>query len=796
MNKWLTVLLTGILFLFGSVIGYGDGEEIKVISSQVGFDNVFRAGYFTPITVTVENNLKDINGEIQIEIPRTMGAMGVDRVYVYAHGINHPKGTTKKYTLNVPIPSSLLSTKLKIVEGSKVLLEQYIRIGTPIAENVMLAGIMSDSAGSLNYLNGFSIDNMGSSMGMSIVNLNEENFPADIDVMKSFNILFMNDFDSSKLKEEQYEVLKEWVKQGGFLIIGTGPNGTKTLSIFEDEFITGRKGELTKVSGKALGQFVGVDFNEVMEIMDIKLENGITLLKHDDIDLAQYVSKGRGRILILSFDMGLEPFFSWRLNRNFMEKMVQEILPSFYGRDYSGKYVSIARGNYYNIDRALKTIPELPLPNYQTAIIMFGIYIILAAPVSYTILKKRDRRELMWAVVPALSLAFAVIIYFMGFGTRFTGPIFNKLTIIHGDERGNMASQSFGGIFSPNKTDLIVESADGTRIKPLAYTDNYFSSYLRWDERKIDTKIMVSPKSSIEFYDVGVWDMMTISLEEDRVLEGNITSQVIYKDSGFTGFIENGTDLDLEDCYIITSNEYMSVGDIKSGDKKELAGKAVRYYGDRYDLLNSLYDVNSFRNNGSNMTNEKIQEIRTQNQKRYLLDYHFDFNLSPTIEGVKLIGWSSSPSTSQIRVNGKEVKSYNRTLVVWDLTLDIQSGEEIELPWGYIKPSINDKVIKGNYDPYSNSIYGTGVLEVSYDLGQYIVPERIEISQRAIDATIKQYIWNVKEQRWESGDFAGLVIQGEDIAKYVDTNNLLLFKFEMNDSSFQIPQITVKGRMK
>jgi hypothetical protein len=370
------------------------------------------------------------------------------------------------------------------------------------------------------------------------------------------------------------------------------------------------------------------------------------------------------------------------------------------------------------------------------------------------------------------------------------------LTIIHGDVRGNTVSQSFGGVFSPNKTNLVVESIDGTRIKPLVFPDNYFNSYSSWDDRKAETKIMVSPNSSIEFYDVGVWNMKTLSLEEDKSVEGYITSQISYKNSGFSGFIENATDLDLEDCYIITSNEHMFIGDIKSGEKKELTGKAVKYYGDRYDLLNSLYNINDLRNDGSKMTNQKVEEIRTHYQKRYILDYYLNSNPSPTLEGVKLIGWSRSASDSNIRVNGKEVKNYNRSLLVWDLTLAIESGQEIELPWGYIKPTVNDKITKGDYDPYGNIMYGTGAIEVSYDLGQDIVPERIGLSHDVIEPNIKQYIWNVEEQRWESRDLTGYVIQGEDIAKYIDENNLLLIKFELNDNTFRIPQITVKGRMK
>jgi hypothetical protein len=796
MKKWIAVMLTSLLLICSMLPVFGDGADIK-ISTEIGFDKVYRSDFVTPVTITVENNMKDINGEIQIEIPSSMGPMGVDMVDVYAISINHPKNTTKKYAMNIPIPSSLLNTKIRIIEGKNTVTEQYMRIDRGIAENVMLAGIMSDNTSNLNYLNGFTFKNLQGSVGMKIANLNEENFSTDLDVMSSFNIIFMNDYDSTKISDEQYKTLKRWVEQGGFLIIGTGPNGSKTLSAFKDDFITGERGDLINISGKTMGEMAGGNFEKTLDVMDIKLAQGETVLAQDGVGLAQYVNKGKGRVLLLSFDMGLEPLTSWSLNRNFMEALVQRAAPAVYAGQYFKKYMAVARNNYYLMDRALMTIPELSLPSYKMIIIIFAIYILLAAPVTYIILKKRDRRELMWAVVPLLSMVFMAVIYFMGFGTRLTGPILNKVSIIYGDETGSLVSKSFGGVFTPNKTDLIVEGVEGTKVKPLIYRNYHYGSSPTWNEgRKIETKIMVSPKSVIEFNDVGVWTMKTLSLDNNEEIKGAIISEINYVDSDFRGFIENSTDFDLEDCYIITSNEYMSIGDIKSGERKEIAGETKKYYGNRYDLLNNLYDIDRLRNEGLELSEEESVELRKQYQKRYILEYFLDYNTPSQIEGVKLIGWSPNSVGGNVKVNGKAVDSYEKSLLIADLKLIIQSGEEVELPWGYIKPIIKQNLTRGSYEPYDNMIYGAGTIEVAYSIRENIIPSRIGLSHDRIEPNVKQYIWNVEKNQWESGDFTSHVIQGDDIAEYLDKNNTLLLKYELNDNSFRLPQITVKGRVK
>ena len=330
MKRCITVFLICILGLCNLMPVYGDGNGDIKIHTEIGFDNTYRADFITPIVITVENNKKDIDGEIQIEIPSEQGPMGANMASIYAIGINHPKDTVKKYTMNIPIPSSLLNTKLKIVEGKNNLIEEYVRIDRGIAENVMLAGVLSDNPANLNYLNGLTFKNIQGSTSIKIADLNDETFSASLDVMKGFNVIVMNDYDSSKLNGEQYNTLKRWVEQGGFLIIGTGPNGGKTLSIFKDDFITGERGDLTKVSAKGLGAIAGDSFDQAIDVMNIKVKDGENLFSENGINMAQQIDKGKGRILLMSFDLGLEPITSWKLNRYFIEALFQRSAPSIY----------------------------------------------------------------------------------------------------------------------------------------------------------------------------------------------------------------------------------------------------------------------------------------------------------------------------------------------------------------------------------------------------------------------------------------------------------------------------------
>lgn len=794
MKKIIAVLLVGILMLTSIMPIYGDDGSIKV-STEIGFNKVYRTGFTTPVTITLENNKKDIDGEIQIEIPSSAGPMGVETVNIYSININHPKNTTKKYTMNIPIPASLLTTKLRIVEGKKILHEHYMRIDMGIAENVMLAGVLSDNPANLSYMNGFTFKALQGSNSMKMADLSEESFPEDLEVLNGFNAIIINDYDSSKLDEEQYKTLKRWVNQGGILILGTGPNGGKTLSVFKDDFMTGEKGSLIKVSAKGMGALAGDGFAETIEVLDIKAKGGEALISENGINIVQQIGKGKGRILLLSFDMGLEPISSWKLNRYFMEALVQRAAPPIYSGEYFEKYMAMERGYEHRIDRALRNIPEIPLPGYKTIIILFAIYILLAAPVSYIILKKRDKRELVWAVVPALSIVFTVFIYFVGFGTRLTGPIFNKISVIYGDGTGELTSRSFGGVFTPNKMDLKVEGAGGTKIRPLMSQGYSGRSYTNWEDKRVETKITVAPKASVEFYDIGVWSMKTLALDNAEDMEGSIKSEISYADSGFTGSIENSAGFDLEDCYIISSYQYMHIGDIKSGEKKEVGGAAEKYYGNRYDLMEALYNTRNVRNSGQKLTDSDIAQLRKDNQKRDILEYCF-YDGNSGIEGIKLIGWTKASIGGQVKVNGKDIKSYEKSVAIIDLKMAMQPGEEVELPFGYIKPAIEGDMVKGNYDSYNNMYYGNGTLEVSFKIDENIEPKAISISYDKPGPNVKQYIWNEVIEGWEAGDFSSFDIEGANMEKYLGQGKAIRLMFQINGGEFRLPQISVKGSVK
>ena len=132
----------------------------------------------------------------------------------------------------------------------------------------------------------------------------------------------------------------------------------------------------------------------------------------------------------------------------------------------------------------------------------------------------------MWGVVPVFSIIFAAVVYFAGFGTRITEPLLNTVSVIRINDKGIYDIKSFGGIFTPNKTNLKIQGIEDIKIKPFM-RNNYYgrSDNQTWDDKRVDAKFILSPKPSLEFYDIGVWGMKTFEIETNKSIDivGNVS---------------------------------------------------------------------------------------------------------------------------------------------------------------------------------------------------------------------------------------------------------------------------------
>jgi len=768
-------------------------DDIK-IDIRVGFDKFYKIGCSTPVHFEIENKLRDINGELQIEIPNQS-----DSIVIYAMNVSLPRDSTKKFIMNVPM--NIFNTKLKvnIAEGKNIISTKTFRVDPGSNMETYVIGILSDDFDSVKYINRVTIANSGN-FGTQNVRLDENSFPEDIDVLKTFNVIVINNFDTSKLGRLQYETLKKWVINGGVLIIGTGPSQNKTLAVFKDDFITGEIGEVRIIKTSSLHEMVQSIETFNIGVLDISIKNSLPIIKEGDFILLQKNEKGKGVIGVASFDFGMEPLSTWIGNSAFADKIIASLMPAYYPDMYQKGMMY--RENLYAIDNALRNIPELPMPKTPYIIFIYAAYILLTAPISYIVLKRLDKRELMWLTVPALSIIFSGAVYVSGAGTRLTEPVINVISVIDIDNSGVIASKTYAGVFTPNKDSIRIEAAGDFDISPLRINEGYYMGSMADENtpKRIESKVIVSPKTILEFYKSGVWSMKTLAVETDDFLTGKLESSLNYSKGSLVGTIKNTSGFDLDECYIITPNQYADAGPIKNGETKQIDIKPSSYFGQRYELINAIYKDPytgpRAPNQNNKLTAEEMAKLRRNNQKRQVLEYSL---MNEAYEGfeARLIAWSSTPISKDLLINGRNTKKYEKSLITSKVNLSFRDGNNVEYPFGFIKPAIVNSSNEGKFDDYSSMFFGRGSFEIHFQIDSSIKLESIKTQFTVGDIQrVKQYIWDNEKKAWVPGDYRSFDINTGLIEKYVDSNNVLKLKIEIEDDNVQLPQIAVKGSVK
>lgn len=792
----LITILFVVIFAFTGIEVYAE-NSIKA-NLKVGYDSAYKIGYTAPINVEIENKLKDINGEIQIEMPNYSG-----NLTLYSSMVNIPANATRNYIIQAPIMKYTSTLKVNILDGKNVVYSEKLPINLAASGDSFLIGILSDDFDSVNYINQTLLKN-NSQYSVRNTKLDEKIFPEDVDSLEVFNVIIINNYDTSKLSVKQYAAMKKWVKNGGTLLIGTGPSYNKTLSLFKDDFIAGKIGEQEEINTNALYNMTfGTKEQKSMKLsitnMDIK--DSEVVLSDNNKALISKIQRENGVIGIVAFDFGLSPISNWNYKSNFAGKLIGNLLPVKY-QNINNKGMDSPSNDIQQISSAVRIIPELPMPKSKNIYWMFIIYIILVSPVSYFILKKLDKRELMWFTVPILSLIFSIVMYYAGYSTRLTKPITNIISYINFSNTGGVSVNTYGGIFTPLKSDIKVEGSSEISIKPILTNNNFDGGYNSNNPPKIiDSKVVLSPKKYIEFYKSGIYANRTVSIDSNFDIKGKFAANVNFSNKKFTGEVINNTNLNIEDCYFVTQDSYIKLGDIKNGETKKLDDVGLTLGNKGYRFVDAIYGMNMNNNGGKiNYTEDQLKKLRENQQKMQVLNGYLNrdgYSVEPMV-----IGWNKDRLCGDILINGKKSDVFEKSLVTLPVNLSFVNGNSVEYPFGYIKPSVVIQGNRGGYDDLGRMLYGNGPFLIDFNIVKTIKVQSIDIkysvNNNNKNATMKtkSYIWNVKEANWEEKDLNGITLSEGSIDNYLQDNVLKIKLENSDDADIHLDGILLKGSVK
>lgn len=763
-----------------------DDFEIRVVC---GLDNNYRSGAAIPVTIYIESLNEDFEGIVRMIVPGSTD-YGTEAT-AYEKDVMLSAGTQKIVTMSVYSSSGLTSLKFQLEDVKRnIVIDKTVTMKSQ-ADDSALTGVLSDDYSALNYFDGQGIYLDSYVSTIRLVELSEDIFPEQASGLEALSYLIINSYDTSKLSDAQYLAIKNWVDQGGVLIIGTGSDYRQTLSAFQDDLVRGTIG--TPVSGvlqlandTEVRNSVG--FQENSGIISLSLEDGASVDGVlTDSSLIWNRDYGQGHVIVTAFNLGMEPINSWS-QKSAMVTLLLEKSTTGYS---SIRLQDLNYGGYtisnWMLSSALDRLHTINYPDMQLIIIIFVIFVILVGPGLYLLLKLVDKREWMWFLVPVLAVGFAAGVFGISQDMRITNPREASVTALYYNlDSGNRAEQVYMGIQVPDADEQTVFLDSSLSNLKLA-ADDYGGYYsVMSDGQKYDYKTAV--RETAEGYQLNIRNKSTFGstymalnhvpgseMGEQPGLELDLERRT----TGISGTVTNNTGRDLHWVSIYTQSRVIMIGDLKAGESAEVKESDTQYFD--YDM----YSINI-----PGYVNDS-KEFRRQSDIWCLFANQYVYSMGQSDVYV----YASIDSWEADYVSDAKIEEHNMAVLVLHKTMGYSDydGAQILNLYDYAKTYGDD------WNP--DGMMAAQTAEVAFDIGRNMSEVYALIRAKDTEAPYFMNTSNVNVYGFnvETGQFDELFTDGENMefkegCPYMSKDGIIRLRFDCkNVYEDYSPQITVVG---
>lgn len=712
-------IITTVLLLMGissTVFADEDAKDVEntdfTVTMETGLDNVAVEGEAMPVTVTVGNTGKDFVGYLRVIIP---ASYSVDSL-AYEKAVTIPSGGEKSISMLLPNvdEAAFLRIELETERGKILYSQQETFKSTTTGQNAVI-GILSSDYSGLNYFDGISVDLGYGAISTKVLRLTEDNIPDTGKGLSVCDYILIDNYNTSQLSEEQRNAIASWVSDGGILIFGTGSKASTTLEGFAGMVPAVTTGGLTKQSLYVMGSIEEAQQVDVAELTADGWEDAQNSIASGGT--AWKSSYGNGSILVLSYDLDMEPIVSWRDGRTDLAKNILQNA----GNDQTYSNIMYGgTGNSYNdweMEQAVNGTDRNRVPNALLYAGIFLIYVICIGPVMYLILKAKDKREKMWIVMPVIALGFTVIIYGTSMIYRIHKPFVDAVSIVNFNS-GSKLTTTYMRVQSPKGKAYSVAFGDGYQtVEPWNSQGNASSGTTDYQCAVLSEGEAVQ----LNIKKVTAFTQQNLKTQKEEILRNGegIQTDLICSINSIEGNVTNNTGYDLKNVVVCYEDRYVYLGHMKNGETMQIDPAKV------YSLSYMSYDYSQWMEDSPSefpfFNNSEREHDLKDNENVYGLMETAALNLSMN-QGM-VFGMIENYDSPLVRDNS--AKTYEAAVAVTNF---YQVAEEYKNYTTFVD-DINVYQVGGDNIPYDSSypqdystldtedryLYGESELDVLYD---------------------------------------------------------------------------------
>ncbi|MGB3261530.1 hypothetical protein [Paenisporosarcina sp.] len=570
--RWCFAL--SILFLLSFVtMSEASAAPNLEVKATAGFQNKIKYGEGLPLSVTVVNSGDEFSGDLVIDYSETY-AIGSAKAIPFTIG----KGETKTINLALPGLSEEMSYNSDYQmfyfyegnweDGKEISYKgnKTIRPNS-FGQDTTFFLTLTESADRLRALSTVKMGGMGGSQIIHLGQIKDFQFPEDPAAYDLANYLVIDEYVLGDLNEEQQQAILDWVQTGGVVLVGASDNTNAELGLLAEKLPLNLSDERKTLQAEKLTILSSnKEFTEDLAFFGAKVKEGSrVLMQSDNEPLAASNPIGKGAIIQTAFSLGDEPL-SKQANYSFLlTDLIKKANINLQVNNYGGQ--NIKEQMTYEVAQMNELFPsfQVSTPLMITIVI---IYIILVGPLLYFLLKRKDKREHAWWIIPAISILASLAIFAYGAKDRLVRPQIQQSSFYEVQPDGSLSGYYVESLLTNRSGNFTFESENGTTMVA-SKRMNAFSN----NSGNVQASSILNEQADndqLTVRDVGYWSVSSVIGESNIKEVGQFAIDLKVEAGIVRGTVKNEFPFALKDVAIWSGTKMIKLGNLDSNESVEV----------------------------------------------------------------------------------------------------------------------------------------------------------------------------------------------------------------------------------
>ncbi len=753
------------------------------IKLEAGVNGKVSPGVGFPVQVSIENDGPLFRGDLTIDFYPSYQTGGSKVIQ-----IELPEKSSKTFHISLPGVTedhpSLYQNKptIHLYKGSWKDREEVpftgdksLKVSFITSNSLGILSSQYDQLKELRILPDATIESM---------QLKKDTVPYESQGLKMFDYLIVDQFSLAELDKEKQKAIEDWIKEGGVLIAGASSNASQAYGDLYSLLPMKPEAEMT-VSTDFLKNGNKQPLEKNIHIFTGSIDSSSQVIAMSDSTPVIFSKKiGEGQIIQTAFSLSDPAISTWDGYGGWFEQLLnQNSYVEINSNKYSGNLLDDL---YYQFAEVNEYFPGSQF-SIGLFILILTVYLILIVPVLYFVLRKIDKREHAWWLIPSFALLVSVVMFGIGAKDRLGKPQLNQLGVYSANQ----------GYLSGYQATTLLSNTGGNYQLSVPKKD--FEVIPLTNDQTSSKKAVISENRNDYFISlpkVEYWSTRTLYGKSHKKISGQFETNLSIENQTLKGSVTNKYPIDFSEVFIWSGDERISLGNVKAGGTIHVNHKMKSAY------LHSPSYKEWMGMNGphANKDFSKMKKESLESAVSSLLLSKLQNSNDPVISG-----YTKSPVVD-VKVIDKEAKKESLNLIISPLQVSgnytgpfTLKSEELQTHINVVKGAIIEKMA----GPKNEMLLEDGEYDFSvalpktFNVGKLSLNEiRISLNGSFIDSqlynpTTGEYL-NVESNR--------LILEAEDNPQqYLSKNGELILRLKKeskgDDPYVQMPTITLKGEV-